>query len=64
MSNIFDDMLAAVADARTTLRAADHIADGIARLLVGRLRNGVSGYTLAKLKHELRDFNMTTKTWK
>ena len=36
--NQFDQMRAAVKEARTTLYAADNVAHQIARMLVGRLR--------------------------
>ena len=52
----------AVADARRTLDAADHIANDIARILVGRLHR-VSAYQLRALKRELRKFNIHTGSW-
>lgn len=64
MSNLFDTVRQAVAEAKEQLRAADTVADAMARLLVGRLRNVDSGYALATLKAELRDFNACTKRWK
>lgn len=63
MSSIFDEMRQAVAEARSTMAAADTVADGMADLLCGRLRH-VSPYRLEKLKRELRDFNMHTGQWK
>ncbi len=62
--NIFDEMRRAVSEAQATLRAADNIADSMARLLVGRLRHVSSTYILVKLKKELRDFNAHTGRWK
>lgn len=50
-------------DAKQTMGRADDAADTFARTLVGRLRR-VSKSTLAKLKRELRDFNIQTKEWK
>jgi hypothetical protein len=55
----------AVNRARSTLRNADAEVRRMADLLVGRLRAaGISNYTLARLKRELRDFNSHTKHWK
>ena len=64
MSNIFEDIRRAVVQAETTLRAADTVADSMARLLAGRLRHVASGYVLTKLKRELRDWNIHTGSWK
>ncbi|NYT44580.1 hypothetical protein H0A64_07035 [Alcaligenaceae bacterium] len=61
--NKFDMMREAVAEARTTLRATDGVADQMADMLRGRLRK-VSRYTLAALKRELQQFNASTKEWK
>lgn len=58
-----EEMQAALRDANATLYAADCVASTIARMLVGRLRRADCA-TLAKLKRELRDFNMHTGTWK
>ncbi len=63
MSNPYDDMRAAVESARATFRAADNAADAMANTLRGRLRH-VSGWQLAQLKRELRDFNIHTGRWK
>jgi len=62
MSNIFDDMRAAMRDARTTLAAADSVAEELGRMLVGRL-NRCNTWTLRRLKRELRNFNITTGRW-
>lgn len=64
MSNVFDDMRRAVREAELTIRAADEVAGHMANILRGRLRQVSSGYVLAGLKRELRDFDMTTKEWK
>lgn len=64
MNNIFDDMRRAVSQAQDTLRAADSIANDMALLLRDRLRNVDNTYTLAALKRELRNFNLTTRIWK
>lgn len=63
MSNKFDEMRAAVEEARTTLRAADKMAGSMASLLVGRLRH-CDTWELRQLKRELRDFNMNTGSWR
>lgn len=60
----FDEMCKAIRDAENQLNVADGIAEKLARLLAGRLRKVGSGYLLARLKLELRDFNAHTKTWK
>jgi hypothetical protein len=70
MPNPFDEVRAAVANAEEQLKAADSAALSMAQLLVGRLRHvqkpSYYGGTaaLCKLKKELRDFDMTTGTWK
>ena len=58
------EMKGAVADARWTLRQADSLAGELAELCVGRLRKGVTSYTLTKLKRELSHFNTRTRCWK
>lgn len=60
----WSDFRAAHNQAKETLRQADDIATDMARMLVGRLRKIDSGYTLAKLKAELADFDSRTKRWK
>lgn len=62
--NKFDEMRSAVQEAEATMRAADSVALSMVRLLVGRLRKCGNNYLLGHLKRELRDFNMTTNTWK
>jgi hypothetical protein len=52
----------AVKEAGVTMRAADQVAGQMAQLLRGRLRQ-CSGYALADLKRELRDFNIQTRAW-
>ena len=59
----WDDFWKSFADARNTMSQADSVADRMAGMLVGRLHK-CSGYTLAKLKRELRDFNIQTHKWK
>ena len=61
--NIFDDMRAAEAHARTTMQAADKVANAMAAMLEGRLRH-VHYWNLVELKKELRDFNSRTREWK
>ncbi len=63
MSNPFDEMRAAISNARATLNAADESAKTMAVLLKGRLRK-VSPWVLADLKRELSEFNAHTKEWK
>ena len=63
MENVYDDMRAAVRDAKETLKAADHAADAMAEILRGRLRH-VSPWTLSVLKRELRDYDMQKRQWK
>ncbi len=53
----------AIQDARNTMSSADGIANDCADILEGRLRR-VNQYKLARLKRELRDFNIHTGKWK
>lgn len=62
MGNKFDELRAAVSEAKDVMRAADSMADAMVQLLAGRLKN-VSGSSLAALKRELRGFNMRTHRW-
>lgn len=64
MGNVWDEMRHAIADATNTLRAADSVAEDMAYLLKGRMRQVDNKYTLRALKRELRDFDSTTGTWK
>lgn len=59
----WNDFNTAFQDAKQTLRVADENAEYMADILVGRLRK-CSGWTLAKLKRELKDFNPQRRTWK
>lgn len=63
MTNHFDNMRAAMTEARQVQAAADSQADAMAHILRGRLRK-VSSWHLKALKRELRDFNMHTGEWK
>lgn len=58
------EMRRAINEAQETIRNADVMAEGLASILVGRLRHVNNSYTLVKLKRELADFNAHTKTWK
>ena len=57
------EMRKQISAARNTLDNADRVAESIAYLLEGRLRQ-VNNSTLASLKRELKDFNAHTYTWK
>ena len=59
----WDEFRCAFNTARSTMNQADSVADSMADMLVGRLQK-CSGHTLAKLKRELRDFNIQTHEWK
>lgn len=63
MENPHDLMRAAVAQARQVNSAADNSANAMAELLIGRLQH-VSGHNLAKLKAQLKPFNMQTQRWR
>jgi hypothetical protein len=65
MPMTFDEMKEAVADAESTISAADSQVAAMAKLIRGRLRTGgVSYYTLGILKDELRRYNAHTKSWR
>lgn len=59
-----DDMRAVLRGVKQAHEVADSFAGDIASLIVGRLRRGVPTGTLARLKKELRDFNIHTGSWK
>lgn len=59
----FDEMDSGLKDFERTKNLLDHMADRIAGMLVGRLRNVDSPYTLRQLKRELRDYNPHTNRW-
>jgi hypothetical protein len=61
--NKFDEMRAAVSEAKQTLHAADDVAKSMAGLLRGRLRHCYYS-DLVALKKELKGFNMHTGRWK
>ena len=51
--------------AKSTAENGDRVVREVAILCEGRLEMArVQGSTLAKLKHELRQFNTHTKKWK
>lgn len=56
-------MRVALQQARAVNTAADNSANAMAELLDGRLAH-VSGHRLARLKRQLRDFNIHTQRWK
>lgn len=61
------EMEQALKQAEQTFRAADNNATLFAKMLHGRLRKvdrGYDGKVLARLKQELRDYNITTRKWK
>ena len=58
----YDEFSKSINQAEFTMSLADRWASKLAHLLVGRLRQ-VDGYTLTKLKRELKQFNATTKRW-
>jgi len=59
----WDDFRQAFSAARNTMNQANQVANDMADMLDGRLKK-VSSYRLAKLKRQLRDFNMHTGEWK
>jgi hypothetical protein len=62
--NAWDEMRAAMDEAKTRMEVADRCATEMARMLRGRLRRVNSTHELRELKRELRDFDMTTGEWK
>lgn len=60
----FSDMREAVNEAREVISSADAFAESMAEMIVGRLRHIDSSWVLERLKRELRDYNITTGTWK
>lgn len=63
MDNPFDAVSAAVRQAKELNQVVDRQANTLADLLDGRLRF-VNGYTLRRIKVQLRDFNAVTREWK
>ena len=62
--NRWEEMRAAINEANAVIRAADNVSGQMAETMVGRLRKVDNGYTLAKLKKELEQFNAHTRRWK
>ena len=62
--NRWEEMRAAINEANAVIRAADNVSGQMAEMMVGRLRKVDNGYTLAKLKKELEQFNAHTRRWK
>lgn len=63
MGNAFESMREAMEEARRVNNAADAYANQMAEMLNGRLKC-VSSHHLARLKRQLRDFNIHTGKWK
>ena len=61
--NTFDMMTEALDEARATMNCADRMANKMAHILRGRLRN-VAPYNLKALKKEIKNFNSHTGEWK
>ena len=62
MSNVFDDLAAELRRHADLQKAIVSNGNNMLRLLEGNLRD-LSGYRLATLKRELRDFNIQTHRW-
>lgn len=62
MINPFDELRAALEQARALNRAVDSQCNALVDLLEGRLRKA-SPCRLARLKRELRDYNIHTGRW-
>jgi len=54
----------AIFQAVRTIHTADEMATLVAKTLVDRLHKVDDATTLRKLKHQLRDFDMTTGKWR
>lgn len=63
MSNPFDELTAALSQAREMRRAVKQHGEAMLQLLDGNL-HGLSTYYLKRIKTQLRDFNMHTEEWK
>tara|TARA_R100001530_G_scaffold133847_1_gene107819 strand:+ start:2707 stop:2913 length:207 start_codon:yes stop_codon:yes gene_type:complete len=63
--NKFQEMAKGILDAEDTLRKAEQFTNDMAMLVGGKLRaNCVEARLLAKLKRELKDFNLRTLKWR
>ena len=64
----FQQMNAAVDEAKQTLKTADYAVTDMSKMLVGRLRKVENNYqgakALAALKKELSQYNVRTGEWK
>jgi len=59
----FNEMDAAVSEAKATVARMDNYLNSMADMMDGRLRK-ISGHRLAKLKRQLRKFNIHTNQWR
>lgn len=62
--NAFDDVRAAVAQAKEQFAATDSVATNMAGLLAGRLRQVWRPEHLSALKRDLAAYNIQTGRWK
>lgn len=62
MNNAFDELTAALNQARNVRSAAKTHGNAMLDLLDGNLR-GLSPWRLAKIKKQLRAFNIHTERW-
>jgi hypothetical protein len=59
----YSEMIEGIEDAQKTINAADLIVNKLASIVIRGLRK-VSCTNLARLKRELKSFNMNTGEWK
>lgn len=64
MDDPWAHMRVAVRESRQIFNAVDAVTSEMADLLAGRLRKVRDISALRAMKKELRDFDMTTGTWK
>ena len=62
MDNAFDEITKAIEQAKAVDSVCNRNANAMLEILIGRLRH-CRPWNLAKLKRELRDFNIHTKQW-
>lgn len=62
MGNVFDDLAAEIRRHTDMQRAIVANGNNMLRLLDGNLKE-LSGYRLAEIKRQLRDFNIQTHRW-
>lgn len=60
----FTTVCNAFGEMQSFMQRLDSNAGTLAEILVGRLRRANNSSALAKLKRELRDFNIQTHRWK